>query len=112
MPLLNLHCFAGCPVQSVLDAIGLKFTDLMPERLRSEHRYKPMRQRFDARAVLECVTHEVTVVCLLAEKMQRRETLTDSDDQRLTLAAQRINAALDYTPPLKMPELRNIRSGA
>lgn len=108
-----LHCFAGCDVEDVLSAIGLTFPDIMPEPIGGKHSYRPMRSRFDARQVLECVTHETIVVCLLAEKMLSRETLTQSDDERLTLAAQRLNTAVQYAPPLRTPpEIRAIRSGS
>lgn len=28
-----MHCFGGCEVASVLDALGLTFDDLMPEKI-------------------------------------------------------------------------------
>lgn len=107
-----IHCFAGCDTESVLAAVGMTFRDLMPERIGTEHSYKPVRQRFDVRAVLECVSHEVMVVCLLAEKMARGEKFISDDGERLILAAQRLNDAITNVPPLKTPpEPRLIRSG-
>ncbi len=105
-----IHCFAGCETEDVLTAIGMTFSNIMPERIGTEHRYKPIR--FNARQVLECVSHEVTVVCLLAEKIECDKSLTDSDNERLTLAARRINTALDSAPPLRTPEINRIRSAA
>ena len=105
-----LHCFAGCETEHVLSALGLTFADVMPERIGDEHRYKPMRQRFDARQVLECVSHEVIVICLIAEKYA--SIIGDKDEARLMLAATRLNTALDAAPPLRTPpELRAIRRG-
>ena len=105
-----LHCFAGCETEDVLSALGLTFADVMPERIGSDHSYKPMRQRFDARQVLECVSHEVIVICLIAEKYA--SVIGDEDEARLMLAAARLNTALDAAPPLRTPpELRAIRRG-
>jgi len=105
-----IHCFAGCETEDVLSAIGLTFSDVMPERIGDEHRHKPMRQRFDARQVLECVSHEVIVICLIAEKYA--SIIGDEDEARLMLAATRLNTALDAAPPLRTPpELRAIRRG-
>jgi len=105
-----LHCFSGCETEDVLSALGLTFADVMPERIGTEHSYKPMRQRFDARQVLECVSHEVIVICLIAEKYA--SVIGDEDEARLMLAAARLNTALDAAPPLRTPpELRAIRRG-
>ncbi len=48
-----LHCFAGCEPEDVLAAVGLTFADVMPERIGTQHSYKPLKPRFDARQVLE-----------------------------------------------------------
>ncbi len=39
-----IHCHAGCYVSEVVDAVGLKITDLFPPR---EHRGKPVKRRPD-----------------------------------------------------------------
>ena len=106
-----LHCFAGCETEDVLNAIGLTFADVMPERIGTEHSYKPLKPRFDARQVLECISQEVMVVCILAE--QFAETACAKDSERLLIAASRINAALKAAPPLKTPsEMKAIRRAA
>ena len=105
-----LHCFAGCETEDVLAARGLTFSDIMPERIGEMHTYKSMRQRFDARQVLEGVSHEIMVVCLIADRLA---SVADGEDQsRLLLAAMRLNTALDAAPPLRTPpEIRAIRRG-
>ncbi len=105
-----LHDFAGCETEDVLAALGLTFADVMPERIGAEHLHKPAHQRFDARQVLECVSHEVMVACLIAEKYAN--VVSGEDKARLTLAASRLHEALDTAPPLKTPdEIRAIRRG-
>ncbi len=105
-----VNCLAGCETEDVLSAVGLTFSDLYPERIATEHSYKPVRQRFDARQVLEGISHEVIVVCLIAEKYA--SIIGDKDEARLMLAATRLNTALDAAPPLRTPpELRAIRRG-
>jgi len=106
-----LHCFAGCETEDVLDAIGLTFADVMPERVGADHSYKPLKPRFDARQVLECISHEAMVVCILAE--QFAEIASAKDSERLLIAASRINTALKSAPPLKTPsEMKAIRRAA
>jgi hypothetical protein len=106
-----VHCFAGCETEDVLSAIGLTFSDVMPERIGKEHSYKPVRQRFDARQVLAGVSHEVTVVVLLAERYAPQ--MSHEDETRLRLAAERITAGISAAPSLRTPpEIRQLRRGA
>ena len=113
-----VHCFAGCETEDVLSAVGLEFSDLMPERLPQKYDssgspipYRPLRNPFDARQVLECIAHEVMVVAVIADKYAH---LVDADDdKRLTLAVSRINDALRTAPVLRTPpELKAIRRAA
>ncbi len=107
---LLLHCWAGCETEDILSARGLTFADVMPERIGSEHSYKPLKSRFDARQVLEGISHEVMVICLITEKYA--SIIGDEDEARLMLAATRLNTALDAARPLRTPpELRAIRRG-
>ena len=92
-----LHCFAGCDVESVLDALGLSFSDIMPERVGEMHTYKPVRQRFDARQVLRVLRPEATLVAIAAENIAEGITLSDEDRDRVFNAACRIRAAADAT---------------
>ena len=106
-----IHDFAGCETENVLAAIGLNFSDVMPERIGADHSYKPLKPRFDARQVLECISHEAMVVCILAERFA--DIASEKDSERLLIAASRINAALKSAPPFKTsPELKAIRRAA
>lgn len=92
-----LHCFAGCETQDVLSAVGLTFADLMPERIGSEHSYKPVRKRFDAGQVLRVLRSEAILVAIAAENIAEGITLGDNDRDRIFNAACRIRAATDAT---------------
>ena len=84
-----LHCFAGCPPNNVLGAIGLTFDDLFPERL-PEQRYKPLRRPFPAADVLAMLAHEVTIAQLYASDQATGKPISQTDKQRMAQAAQRI----------------------
>ena len=79
-----LHCFGGCETEDVLGAVGLRFSDIMPERL-DDARPAPI----PALQILEAVAHEITVAAFLAQELGY---LTAS--QRLVAAGSRLNAAL------------------
>jgi len=105
-----LHCFSLCETEDVLAAVGLTFADVMPERVGEMHTYKPVRQRFDARQVLAGLSHEVMVVCLIADRLAG--VANDVDQSRLLLAGVRLNTALDISRSLGTPpEIKKIRRG-
>jgi hypothetical protein len=91
-----LHCFGGCSVQSVLDAIGMDMTDLFPERQRDDYTQKrgPERVKFYASDLLRVIAFEATVVMIAARDLSRGRKLSESDMQRLESAWQRIDAAM------------------
>ena len=105
---LLLKCWAGCETEDVLSAVGLKFADVMPERIGTEHSYKPLK--FDVRQVLAGISHEIMVVCLIADRLTAEAN--EQDQARLILAAGRLNNALEMSQSLGTPpEIKRIRRG-
>ena len=94
-----LNCFAGCDPQSVLDALGLTFSDLYPEPL--GHRFKPSKQRVSAREILCSLDHESLVVAIIGADFINRKSLDDETWERLATAVNRINSARAEAVPLK-----------
>ena len=94
-----LNCFAGCDPQSVLDALGLKFSDLYPKPL--GHHFKPSKQRVNAREVLCSLDHEALVVAIIGADFIKRKSLDEPTWQRLATAVSRINSARAQAAPLK-----------
>jgi hypothetical protein len=94
-----LHCFAGCEVDAVLGAVGMDLTDLFPDRPdRPDGRpaAKPERQRFYASDLLRVIGFEAMVVMVAAHDISTGKSLSESDMQRLRVASQRINEAMEY----------------
>lgn len=87
-----IHCFAGCGIEAIVAAVGLSLADIMPERL-PEHRYRPIRKPFPAADVLELLATETMIVWLAACGMAKGKPLTDSERERLNVAAARIEVA-------------------
>ena len=88
-----LHCFAECPVEEVVAAVGLTMSDLFPPRLL--HHAKPERHPFSAATVLRAVAFETIVVVSAGVSMLAGQ-YTEVDRERLILAVSRIQAALTY----------------
>jgi len=58
-----IHCFSGCPTNEILDAVGISFDDLFPNKLENE--YKPIKRAFNPYAVLTSLSNEI-LLCTLA----------------------------------------------
>ncbi len=81
-----LHCFAGCPTQAVVDALGLRMSDLFNEPLSL-----PQRRQRATKAVLKGVCTEALIVVCAASPVGPRN---DADTSRLKTAVARLRAAL------------------
>ena len=66
-----LHCFAGCPINSVVSALGLRLSDLFP--FRSSY-HPPARRPWPAEDVLRAVAHEALITAIAIENVARGET--------------------------------------
>ncbi len=87
-----VHCFAGCGVEKVLNAVGLELDALYPEKLIG-HCLHPERRPFSARDILEAVGNEALIVSVAASTIAHGETLVEDDRKRLMLASRRLQAA-------------------
>lgn len=88
-----VHCFGGCEVEDVLAAVGLTFRDVMPERVGDFPRARPA---FTASDALQALARESGVVALAVANAVDRKPISEVDFARLTVAAGRISAALEF----------------
>lgn len=95
-----VHCFVGCETEDVLTAIGLTFADIMPERISSEHRLKPLRHGFDVRQVLATLDHEALIVAIVGADFLQHQAIDEPTWERLAQAVGRINSARAIATPL------------
>ena len=83
-----VHCFADCPVESILRAIGLEFDALFPPKP-IEHA-KRERRPFNAGDVLECLENEARIAAVASANLANGVTLIPVDHERLLTAATRL----------------------
>jgi hypothetical protein len=86
-----VHDFAGCSVESILDAIGLDFDVLFPPR--PMERAARARQAYPAADVLRALADEALLVAVAAANLARGVELSGAERERLLVAAERIQAA-------------------
>jgi hypothetical protein len=88
-----LHCFAGCSVENIVGAIGMDMTDLFPP---AEPKYTPApKVRFFATDLLKVLHLEAQIVAVCAFDMRKGKKLGTADLDRLQLAYERINSAME-----------------
>lgn len=90
---LLLHDFGGDSTAEILAAIGLDLSDLYPEKPAEHH--PPVRRAFPAADVLRAIGFEAQVVLCAASAVRRGEPLRRVDNDRLLVACERIQSALD-----------------
>lgn len=88
-----VHCFGGCDIHSVLNAVGMTFDDLYPAKDGFER--KAEKRPFPSSDILKVIGFEALVVANSAAKMLNGEEFTQADKERLDLSTGRIQSAIN-----------------
>lgn len=86
-----IHCFAGCTPLEVLNAVGLDFHDVMPERVGDGQVLK--RLYFNPRTVLDTVNQTAMLVALMANEVAKGEPMTEEDKAKFFELSEELNEA-------------------
>ena len=97
-----IHCFAGCEPQSVLDAIGMTFSDIMPERIGTEHYHNGNPNWIPARDALATLDHESLVVSIIGADFLEQREIDEPTWDRLGQAVNRINSIRAKCAPARI----------
>lgn len=89
-----VHDFGGCSVYDVLFSVGMQVNDLFRDRS-PRSALRTARMPFSYADALRCVSFEALIAAVAAGNLAQGTSLTDDDRQRLWLAANRINHALE-----------------
>lgn len=89
-----LNCLAGCATEDVLSAVGLDFSDVSPERPIA-HALTPIKPRVYSTDAIRLIQHESRIVMVMAYNILQEQPVTDADYQRLRMAMERINTAVE-----------------
>ena len=93
-----LHCWTGCGAAEILEAVGLEFDALFPEKLEATHPHRE-RQPFSHREAMAGLVPEVMMIAAASSDM-RHGALNKRDHDRLVIAVSRLAAASAYVEGL------------
>ncbi|MFN7323051.1 MAG: CHC2 zinc finger domain-containing protein [bacterium] len=91
-----MHCFGGCSVQQIADALAIDLTQLFPSQRDPVSGSAPRRRRFFASDLLRLISFETQIVALCAAQMAKGTPLSPEDRSRLLVAANRVQEALRH----------------
>lgn len=83
-----IHCFAGCGVAEILQAIGLDMADLFPERVTDRYGQKSSLPKFSAYELFPLLVQEAIILALAWSDAMSKRALSDADYQRVKQAYQ------------------------
>lgn len=83
-----INCFAGCGTYEILQAVGLDWDAVFPEKMLTPA--KPKKARIYATEGLQLLRLETQIVTLGGSRLQRGEKLNDEDYARFLKAMERI----------------------
>ena len=82
-----IKCWAGCSAQAIVEAVGLKLSDLFP---RSSD-YAPSKPpRYNARDVVQTLMLEATILVIGYRTLQHGGDLPEEDEARIEVAIKAI----------------------
>ena len=83
-----LHCFAGCGVSEVLNAVGLDMADLFPDRAAVPYGPVSKIPKFSAYELFPLLAQEAVILALAWSDSMTKVVLPDADFQRAKQAYQ------------------------
>lgn len=88
-----VRCMAGCGTESVLDAVGMTFSDLFPDNRLGN--FKPVKPAVYPGDALRAIQYEARIVMIAGYDMLKGRDFSYNDLKRLELALERINTAVE-----------------
>jgi hypothetical protein len=80
-----IHCFTGCDVSSIISALGLELSDLMPESKRYS-RPDNKRPKFNKYELFERLVEESAILIVAIRQIFKGTQLNDDDMERVVKA--------------------------
>lgn len=105
-----LHCFSGCPVDAILQAMGLKISDLFPGDLPPKSKYEYSKKRTKKKAI-DNIENSLAVIFRKSEAIIRAATGIDPSIWNQSSTDRAMNIVADAHSVLWREELKELNRG-
>jgi hypothetical protein len=90
-----LHCFGGCSTDAVIEAMGLRWEDLMEPLPPGVHHRTKVRRPWSVGDALELIDQEATLLAVIVSDAARRGALPESIKDRALKATGRLTHVVE-----------------
>ena len=95
---IMLKCFAGCETIDILQTIGLDWDDVMPPKIEKPvHVIKSKEHKIYITDAINIIRNESRIITLAAIDIQKNIKMSEAEVNRVKIAMNRINIALEAT---------------
>jgi hypothetical protein len=88
---LLMHCFSGCHVTDIVEALGLNLSDLFPDNTNFNYQKSARPPKFSRAEMFERVIFEAIILSLATRQLLNGDTLEINDLKRVLEAEDLIN---------------------
>lgn len=89
-----IKCWSGCSVEDILGAVGMEFSDIMPDKP-LYHRSSGTAPMLSSADALRIVKYEAAIIMMYGQDLRAGKTPNDEDHSRFVEAVQRVGNAME-----------------
>ena len=89
-----IKCWTGCSVEDILGAVGMDFSDILPDKP-LYHRSSGSTPMLSSADALRIVKYEAAIIMMYGQDLKAGKTVSEDDRQRFVLAVERVGDAME-----------------
>ena len=89
-----IKCWTGCSVEDILGAVGMDFSDILPDKP-LYHRSSGTSPMLSSADALRIVKYEAAIIMMYGQDLIAGKTVSEEDRQRFVLAVERVGDAME-----------------
>ncbi len=89
-----IKCWTGCSVEDILGAVGMDFSDILPDKP-LYHRSSGTTPMLSSADALRIVKYEAAIIMMYGQDLNAGKTVSEDDRQRFVLAVERVSDAME-----------------
>lgn len=89
-----IKCWTGCSVEDILGAVGMDFSNIMPDKP-LYHRSSGAPPMLTSADALRIVKYEAAIIMMYGQDLKAGKEVSEDDRQRFVLAVERVGDAME-----------------